>query len=66
MTPNPHSKNKMTILDRKGSVDTGYSTSQIGGIEQGEYNFDEQPRPITPPKELFYDSGYNVESDPEM
>lgn len=66
MTPNPHSKSKWTMIDRKGSVDTGYSSSHLGGMEQGEYSLDEQPRPITPPKELFYDSGYNIESDPDM
>ena len=26
----------------------------------------EQIRPLTPPKELFYDNTYNVESDPEF
>ena len=26
----------------------------------------EQIRPLTPPKELFYDDTYNVESDPEF
>ena len=26
----------------------------------------EQIRPLTPPKKMFYDKNYNVESDPEF
>lgn len=53
------------ILDRKLSQDTGRNLSLYDN--NGEYVLDvEQPKPCTPPKELFYDSGYRVESDPEM